>query len=147
MPEIYILKAEFVTVTFSSKGKENDEEYLEHIAADYNDLIVQMVDMFPDFQMRMKLDKKTCKVMYGADVQSVFDIWWYTFSRIVANIAPPIDEAQDYMYSQTSILACMACGKYFVRHSSGQLYCDNWDCQAECNRRNRRARYARKKAA
>ena len=34
----------------------------------------------------------------------------------------------------------------FVRHSSRQLYCNNWDCQAERNRRNRRASYARKKA-
>jgi hypothetical protein len=31
--------------------------------------------------MRLKLDKKTGKVMFGADVQSVFDIAWYTFSR------------------------------------------------------------------
>lgn len=97
--------------------------------------------------MRLKLDKKTGKVMFGADVQSVFDICWYTFSKIVADVAPPTDEDPDYMYSQGSILSCLTCGKYFVRHSSRQLYCDSWDCQAERNRRNRRASYARKKAA
>jgi hypothetical protein len=126
---------------------ENDKEYLERIVADYDDRIMQMIDMFPDFRMRLKLDKKSGKMMFGADVKSVFDICWYTFSRIVADVAPPVDEDPDYMYSQGSILSCLACGKYFVRHSSRQLYCDSWDCQAERNRRNRRASYARKKAA
>jgi hypothetical protein len=102
--------------------------------------------VFPDFRMRLKLDKKTGKVMYGADIQSVFDICWYTFSRMVADVAPPADEDLNYFESQGSILSCLACGKYFVRHSSRQLYCNNWDCQAERNRRNRRASYARKKA-
>ena len=53
--------------------------------------------------------------LFGADVQSVFDIAWYTFSRIVADVAPPVDEDLDYFESQGSILSCLACGKYFVR--------------------------------
>jgi len=126
---------------------EDDKEYRAHVLEDYNDLIFKVIDMFPDFRMRLKLDKKTGKVMFGADVQSVFDICWYTFSRIVADVAPPVDEDLDYFESQGSILSCLACGKYFVRRSSRQLYCDSWDCQAERNRRNRRASYARKKAA
>ena len=126
---------------------EDDKEYRDHVLEDYNDLIFKVIDMFPDFRMRLKLDKKTGKVMFGADVQSVFDICWYTFSRIVADVAPPVDEDLDYFESQGSILSCLACGKYFVRRSSRQLYCDSWDCQAERNRKNRRASYARKKAA
>jgi hypothetical protein len=65
---------------------------------------------------------------------------------MVADVAPPVDEDLNYFESQGSILSCLACGKYFVRHSSRQLYCNNWDCQAERNRKNRRASYARKKA-
>jgi len=126
---------------------EDDKEYKAHVLEDYNDLIFKVIDMFPDFRMRLKLDKKTGKVMFGADVQSVFDICWYTFSRIMADVAPPVDEDLDYFESQGSILSCLACGKYFVRRSSRQLYCDNLNCQAERNRRNRRASYARKKAA
>lgn len=126
---------------------EDDEEYKVHILENYDNHILQVIDMFPDFRMRLKLDKKTSKVMYGADIQSVFDICWYTFSRMVADVAPPLDEDLNYFESQGSILSCLACGKYFVRHSSRQLYCDSWDCQAERNRRNRRASYARKKAA
>lgn len=125
----------------------DDKEYRTNVLKNYNDHIFQVIDMFPDFRMRLKLDKKTGSVLFGADVQSVFDICWYTFSRIVADVAPPVDEDLNYFESQGSILSCLACGKYFVRRSSRQLYCDSWDCQAERNRKNRRASYARKKAA
>ena len=124
----------------------DDEEFKAHLLGNYNEHISQVIEMFPDFRMRLKLDKKTGKVMYGADIQSVFDICWYTFSRMVADVAPPVDEDLNYFESQGSILSCLACGKYFVRHSSRQLYCNSWDCQAERNRKNRRASYARKKA-
>ena len=124
-----------------------DDEYKAQLLENYNDHIFQIIDMFPDFRMRLKLDRNTGKVMFGADVQSVFDICWYTFSRLVADVAPPIDDDPDYLYSQGSILSCLACGEYFVRHSSRQLYCSSWGCQAERNRRNRRASYARKKSA
>ena len=78
-------------------------------------------------------------------VQSVFDIAWYTFARLVADVAPPIDKDMDYFESQGSILTCMACGEYFVRHSSRQRYCNNPNCQAERNNRKARAYYERKK--
>lgn len=126
---------------------ENDNEYLEQLIAEYDDRVVQMIDIFQDFRMRLKSDKKTGKVMFGAEVQSVFDICWYTFSRMVADVAPPVDQDLDYFESQGPILSCLACGKYFVRHSSRQLYCDSWDCQTERNRKNRRSSYAWKKAA
>jgi len=106
---------------------------------------MQVIDMIPDFRMRLKYDKKTEKVMFGADIQSVFDICWYTFSRMIADVAPPLDEDLNYFESQGSVLSCLACGKYFVRHSSRQLYCNSWECQAERNRKNRRASYTRKK--
>ena len=126
---------------------EDEEEYKAYILEEYNDLMFKVIDMFPDFRMRLKLDREKSKIMYGADIKSVFDICWYTFSRMVADVAPPVDDDLNYFESQGSILSCLACGKYFVRRSSRQLYCDSWDCQAERNRRNRRASYARKKAA
>jgi hypothetical protein len=58
-----------------------------------------------------------------------------------------IDVTFDYFESQGSMLSFLAYGNYFVRHWSRQIYYDSWDCQAERNRRNRRASYARKKAA
>lgn len=53
--------------------------------------------------------------------------------------------AIDDKFSRASILSCLACGSYFLRRSSRQRYCQSWECQAERNRRNRRASYARHK--
>lgn len=80
---------------------EDGEEYKARILDNYNDHIFQVIDMFPDFRMRLKLDKKISKVMY----QLVFDICWYTFSRMVADVAPPTDEDLNYFESQSSILS------------------------------------------
>ena len=125
---------------------EDDERYRNAILNDYEDRIIRLLDVFPDFRMRPQYDKKTDKVMFGADIQSVFDIAWYTLARMVADVAPPLDEDLDYFESQGTVLSCLACGEYFVRRSSRQLYCSKPNCQAERNRRNRRASYARKKA-
>lgn len=126
---------------------EDDGEYQAAVLKDFREHTECLIDIMPDFRMRLKLDRDSGKVMYGADVTSVFDICWYTLSRIIADVAPPVDQDMDYEFSQGKILSCLSCGKFFVRHSSRQLYCDNRNCQAERNRKNRRASYARKKAA
>lgn len=122
---------------------ESDEEYLQKLNVDREERMMQLVDLFPDFRMRLKLNPRTKKIEYGADVTSVFDICWYTFGRLAADIAPPMDTGFDDEFPQGSILHCLACGNLFLRRSSRQRYCQSADCQAERNRRNRRASYAR----
>ena len=124
---------------------ESDEEYLIQLKADRVTRMTQLIDLFPDFRMRLKMNRRSKKIEYGADVHSVFDICWYAFGRLVADVAPPADYGIDDEFSQASILSCLACGSYFLRRSSRQRYCQSWDCQAERNRRNRRASYARHK--
>lgn len=124
---------------------ETDEEYLKEFNEKYHYLMQCLLDSFPDIRWRLKENEKTRKIEMAAEVQSVFDIAWYSFARLVADVAPPVDEDLDYMFSQGSILTCMACGQYFVRHSSRQRYCNNPNCQAERNNRKARAYYERKK--
>ena len=124
----------------------DDAEYLEHFNADYNYRVFDLLEMFPDFKMRVKQNSKTHKAEMTAEIHSVFDIAWYAFARMVADVAPPADVDMDYMFSQGSILTCMCCGEYFVRHSSRQRYCDNPNCKEERNNRKARAYYKRKKA-
>ena len=124
---------------------ESDEEYLIQLKADRVTRMTQLIDLFPDFRMRLKMNRRSKKIEYGADVHSVFDICWYAFGRLVADVAPSADYGIDDEFSQASILSCLACGSYFLRRSSRQRYCQSWDCQAERNRRNRRASYARHK--
>lgn len=134
------------TIPFLERYKKikDDDDYITQVYEDYKELTAKLLDLFPDFNMRLRTDSKG-KVLYAADVKSVFDIAWYTFARMVADVSAPIDESLDYMFYQGSVLSCLACGEYFVRHSSRQLYCDSPLCQAERNRKNRRNSYARKK--
>lgn len=125
---------------------EDDDEYVNEVMADYGYHIEMLLGLFPDFRMRLKMDEMTHRIMYGADINSVFDIAWYTFARMAADDAPPVDEDLNYMTSQGSILFCLCCGKPFIRHSSRQLYCSDPDCQAYKNRKNRNASYARNRA-
>ena len=124
---------------------EADKDYLAQIKADRKERVLQLLDLFPDFRMRLKFNPRYGKVEYGADVHSVFDICWYTFARMIADTAPPVDYGAEDMFAQGSVLSCMACGSYFVRRSSRQRYCQRPECQAERNRKNRRASYARHK--
>ena len=124
----------------------DDGEYVQRVTKDYDSRVFDLTEMFPDIRMRLKQNRKTHKIEMGAEVHSVFDIAWYAFARMVANVAPPADPDPDYMFSQGSILTCMACGEYFVRHSSRQRYCSNPNCQAERNNRKARAYYQRKKS-
>lgn len=113
---------------------------------EYDDLLFNVVEMFPDFTMRLRQDRRNHKIEMAADVYSVFDIAWYAFAQMIADVAPPADIDPNYDFSQGSILTCMACSNYFVRHSSRQRYCNNPDCQAARNNRKARAYYKRKKA-
>lgn len=76
------------------------------------------LEMFPDFKMCAKQDRKKPTANMCAEIHSVFDIVWHAFARMVADVAPPANVDMDYDFSQGSILTCMCCGEYFVRHSS-----------------------------
>ena len=125
----------------------DDEEYLKHFDEEYDNLFFNLLVMFPDFKLRLKQDKKTHNAELTAEIKSVFDIAWYTFARMVADVAPPADVDPDYEFSQGSILTCMACREYFVRHSSHQRYCSNHNYQATRNNRKAMAYYKRTKAS
>ena len=53
--------------------------------------VFELLEMFPDFRMRVKQDRKVHKVEMDADIRSVFDIAWYSFARMVSDVAPPAD--------------------------------------------------------
>lgn len=135
-----------------TEGAESDKEdsdthkpFIKYVLDDFADLQNLLLSLFPEFQMKLKVNPRTKRVVYAADVQSVFDICWYTLSRMVADDAPPMDYDSDNEFAEGSILSCLCCGEFFVRKSSTQKYCDKPDCQAERNRRKSKASYKRKK--
>ncbi len=124
----------------------SDEEYQRKVDEDYNYLNEFLLDMIPEFRMKLKQDKRKDNIVFSADTQSIFDICWYSFARLIADVGPSVDEDLNYMQSTGSILACINCGDPFVRRASRQLYCSKPECQAERNKRKSRAYYNRKKS-
>ena len=56
------------------RNYESDEEYLQKLNTDREERMMQLVDLFPDFRMHLKMNPRTKKIEYGADVTSIFDI-------------------------------------------------------------------------
>ncbi len=124
---------------------DTQKPFIKHVLDDFTDLQNLLLSLFPEFNMKLKANPRTKRVVYAADVQSVFDICWYTLSRMVADDAPPMDYDSDSEFAEGSILSCLGCGDFYIRKSSTQKYCDRPDCQAERNRRKSKASYLRKK--
>jgi len=123
-----------------------DNPFLQNPLNDFKYLQDILLSLFPEFKMMLRRNPKTKRVMFAADVQSVFNLGWYTLSRIVADDSPQEDEDQGNMFREGTILACLNCGDYFVRRGPRQLYCDKYNCQAARKRKNRRDCDARKRA-
>ncbi len=120
--------------------------FLRNPLDDMQYLQEMLLGLFPEFKMKLRQDAKTKRIVFGADVQSVFDLGWYTLSRCVADDAPKEDDDPDSMFREGSILSCIICGDFFVRRGPRQLYCNKPDCQAARKRKNQRDVYNRQKA-
>ena len=122
---------------------EDDAEYIQAIRDDYRELAQTLIGLFPEFKVSLQFEKNSDKIGMYADIDSVFDICWYTFSRLIADIAPPLDEDLDSFYSNGSYICCLNCGKYVKRKGPRQKYCSDPECQAVRNRQKYRNFYKR----
>lgn len=125
---------------------EDDAEYIRHIREDYNALMDTLTGLFPEFHISLQRDEKSGRIGMYADIDSVFDICWYTFSRLVAEDAPKMDDDMDDLFSNGSYICCLACGRFIKRTGPGQKYCQTSDCQDERKRRKSKQSYHKLKA-
>ena len=51
---------------------------------DYDELRNKLVEFIPEFNMKLKLNNKTGRFEFSADIDSVFDIAWYTLARMIS---------------------------------------------------------------
>ena len=56
---------------------------------DYEELRDKLIEMIPDFRLRLKVNHKSNRVVLAADIHSVFDIAWYTLAKKVCEDAQP----------------------------------------------------------
>ena len=124
--------------SFEDHCYDNHQEFRQNPLQDLEYLHTTLLSLFPEFKMKLRKDAKTNRILFAADVYSVFDLAWYALSRSVANDAPDYDLNPNSMYSDGTPMACLHCGNFFIRRGPRQRYCTNPSCQAARQRINQR---------
>ena len=113
----------------------------------YEELREQLMDMIPDFHMRLKINPRNNQVVFAADVHSVFDICWYTLARMLVDFGPPEEGGRIRELNEGAIITCLHCAEAFIRDNNRQLYCKKVECQRAHNAARQRKYRANKKLA
>lgn len=128
----------------AARGTQGASDYFVRVPFDeYESLQELMVDIMPSFHLRLKIDPKTRKAVFSADIQSVFDIAWLTLAQKIAEDPPP--ERNDAMREEVEgvVMMCRFCGKAFIRKPrTRQITCGDPVCdraRKAMNKRNSRA--------
>ena len=111
-----------------------DEWYAHPPFGDYAKLRDKLIDMIPDFRLRLKVNHKRNQVVLAADIHSVFDIAWFTLAKKICEDArPKVKQTLSKLDPRENpvMLTCPICGKAFVRKGKGhrRIYCDDRECQ------------------
>jgi len=95
-----------------------------------------LIDMVPDFRMKLKVNPKTNRFVFAADISSVFDICWYTLARKISEDVAPEDKGTEAEKPKGIILTCPFCGDAFVRRSKRAVTCGKPECHKARKRMN-----------
>lgn len=123
---------------------EGEFDYNHNPYDDYDELRSKLVEFIPEFNIKLKLNTSTGRFEFSADVDSVFDIAWYTLARMISEDPALEDRRNEETRPEGIMICCRNCGKFLVRKSSRQEYCDSEECQKVRNARKQKAYRDRK---
>lgn len=105
--------------------------YTPHPIEEFYKFRNKLLEMIPDFHMRLKVDPKTDKVVFAADVRSIFDIAWYTLARYMVDVQLTDEGTVEKHYPDAKVCVCKCCGKAFARtaEQNRRQYCGDPDCE------------------
>lgn len=95
-----------------------------------------LVDMVPEFKIGLKINPRTQRTVFAADIKSVFDICWYTLARKISEDVAPIDRGKEPEKPYGVVLTCPYCGDAFVRRSNRAVTCGKPECHKARKRMN-----------
>lgn len=103
-----------------------------------------LIDIIPEFTMKLKVDPRTNRLEFSTDINSVFDIAWLTLARMLSEDPAPEDKSKSDNRPEGIIIRCRNCGKFIIRKSNRQEFCDAEECQKVGNARKHKAYRERK---
>lgn len=111
---------------------------------DYDELRKKLVDFIPEFNMKLKLNTSTGRFEFSADIDSVFDIAWYTLAHMISEDPALDNRSKKDDRPEGIMICCRNCGKFIIRKSNRQEFCDSKECQKARNARKQKAYRDRK---
>lgn len=111
---------------------------------DYDELRNALIDIIPEFTMKLKVDPRTNRLEFSTDINSVFDIAWLTLARMLSEAPAPEDKGKSDNHPEGIMIRCRNCGKFIIRKSNRQEFCDAEECQKARNARKQKAYRERK---
>ena len=133
---------EYIASNPAEKVPENEFATIPY--DDYESLRDTLIDIIPDFNMRLKVDPRSRKIDFSTDVKSVFDIAWFTLARMISEDPAPEDKGKPENRGEGIMIRCRNCGRFIIRKSNRQEFCDSDECQKARNARKQKAYRDRK---
>ena len=106
----------------------------------YEELQEIIVDLIPDFRIRLKVNPRTRRMVFAADVHSVFDICWYTLARKLSEDVAPEDKGlqpDEKKKPEGVVMSCPFCGEAFIRKWNRSVTCGKAECNKARQRKNK----------
>lgn len=103
----------------------------------YEQLQETLMEMIPDFRIRLKVNPKTHRVVFAADVNSIFDICMYTLARKISDDVSPEERTGQKNEYKGIVMSCPFCGEAFVRKSNRSVTCGKEECDKARKRTNK----------
>ena len=110
----------------------------------YDELRSALIDIIPEFTVKLKVDSRTNRLEFSTDINSVFDIAWLTLARMLSKDPAPEDKGKSDNRPEGIMIRCRNCGKFIIRKSNRQEFCDAEECQKVRNARKQKAYRERK---
>lgn len=110
----------------------------------YDVLRKTLADFIPEFKMKLKLNSAIGRYEFSADIDSAFDIAWYTLARMISEDPALENRSNNNSKSDGIMICCRNCGKFIIRKSTRQEFCDSEECQKVRNARKQKAYRERK---
>jgi hypothetical protein len=117
---------------------EGEFDYNNNPFYDYNELMNTLVDFIPEFNMKLKFSPVTNRFEFSADVDSVFDIAWYTLARMISEDPALENRNKQDERPEGIMICCRHCGKFLIRKGKRQEFCTSPECQKARKARNQK---------
>lgn len=111
------------------------KKYINEDLDEFNKLLVKK---FQSFRISLIIDKKTMKPVHHIAVDSIFDIAWFAFSKMITEDASYIKlqdenyiddfEDEDSVNQTLPFSRCPICGDY-IKRVKNKKYCNKPECQ------------------